>query len=734
MNVNHTWKFTGHNFADIANLKPWLYAFILCCLPFKAFSQQTVSGVPYSVVHEIDKVATYELLPSYIQAQTKLKTEQASSKLKRLEFAHVFDIAFNPENSGEWVSLDNGDRIWRLGIVSKGAYSINLIFGTFELEPHVKLYLYSPDQQNLLGAYSSKNNNNSSVLAIEPIAGDSIIIELNVPEFVNDYGKLELAKLGHDYTNAFGNKFKSAYGITGSGSCNVDINCDEGLIWNREKYAVCKIIISSRDLCTGTLINNTSNDKTPYILTANHCIDTTIKAAASVFIFNYEKWKCGGVDGPKSLTVSGAQLIATTKELDFSLVKLYGLPNFSCRPYFAGWDRTGSQPLSSVTIHHPNGDYKKITIDNNPAVTASYVDDYNPNTHWLINKWEVGTTERGSSGSPLFNSNHLVVGDLTGGDANCTYSVRDYFAKFYNSWADYSDPKKQLKKWLDPLNTNLTILPGLDPYEAEKASCDTFSNILPQETLGLNTSSLSWGALSGHNSRLITQFAEKIDLNGVLKIPGIYLKVAKAYNASPLSFITIKLWEGGEVPGEEISTRSVYIKDLTAGEENYLEFDSTLFVTGPVFLGYSVNYSAPQDTFSVYQSNDRGVNGYSGMFIFNEGSWSNVSQLGASLHSSLAVSLISCSLIDNIPEIQEENVLHAFPNPISSGILTVELPGPFKVTTSIYDLAGKKRQVSVVQTESVLSVDTYDLTSGVYILKVVIPGKGVYNTKFIVVK
>ncbi|NJO69691.1 MAG: hypothetical protein HC830_10755, partial [Bacteroidetes bacterium] len=78
-------------------------------------------------------------------------------------------------------------------------------------------------------------------------------------------------------------------------------------------------------------------------------------------------------------------------------------------------------------------------------------------------------------------------------------------------------------------------------------------------------------------------------------------------------------------PGDEICSRSIYLKDITAGTENYLEFDSILYVNGPVYLGYSVNYSASQDTFAVYQAQDRGVSGFSGMYIFQSGTWHSIS-------------------------------------------------------------------------------------------------------------
>jgi len=717
-------------------LKVILLSFSIWILPLKLYSQQTVSGVPYSAIFNIERINAFEVMPEYSSLKSVLKSGQVSSRLKRLEFAHVFDVAFRPENSGEWINLANGERIWRMGLVSKGAFSLNMIFGAFNLNSGVKVYVYSPNQHDILGAFSAKNNNNDNSLAIEPVQGDTVIVELNVPADIYHYGALEINKLGHDFLNIFGSKLKNGYEVEGSGSCNVDINCDPGFIWQPEKNSVCKMIVNASDLCTGTLMNNTALDNMPYVLTANHCIDTSTKAVNTVFIFNYEKWKCGGKDGPRTTTLSGSQLIATTPNLDFSLVRLYSLPTFISKPYLAGWDRSNNPPLNSATIHHPNGDFKKITIDNNKALTGNFLEDYNPNTHWLISRWELGTTERGSSGSPLFNQNHLVIGDLTGGDASCTIPINDYFAKLYHSWADYPSWNQQLKHWLDPMQTNPISIIGLDPYAAEKSSCDTFWNISQTESRILYNTNLSWGNYSGHNSELVTQFAEKIDVAGALKIAGLYLHVAKAYNSSSLSYITIKLWKGGDIPGEEITTRSVFIKDLVLDKENYLEFDSVIYIDGPVYLGYAVNYSASQDTVALYQSNDRGTAGYSGMFLFKTGVWRNISEITTpSMHSSLAVGLISCSLLNGKPKINlvKSEVLHLYPNPVN-GILNVDLPLSGKAEVFVIDLLGREHKMIVKQDDARISMDTGNLAPGVYIIKVLVPGNKVFAGKFMVIK
>jgi len=135
-------------------------------------------------------------------------------------------------------------------------------------------------------------------------------------------------------------------------------------------------------------------------------------------------------------------------------------------PYYAGWDATGSAPSSSVGIHHPDGDIKKISVDNNLAVSSDFDPDpapYPSNSQWKVVDWDKGTTEGGSSGSPLFDDNsQKIIGQLTGGYAACGNSSSDYYGKFSMSWDYGSSSSSRLKDWLDPNNTGIQQLDGIE--------------------------------------------------------------------------------------------------------------------------------------------------------------------------------------------------------------------------------------------------------------------------------
>lgn len=398
-------------------------------------------------------------LPPIDTAQKGSKTKDIGHKA--YDFAYVHHVDLSPSNFGTWRTLPDGARIWQGVVHAEGAYSLNFTFNPFSLPPGAKLYLYTPGKEDIAGAFTARNNKLSGKLAVRPLAGDEVIIAYYEPAGVAKNGRFKITRIGHDYKNAFGEE------ETTSQYCEVNINCSEGDEWQLEKRAVAKIVIDNSRICTGALVNNTSSNGTPYFLTASHCIGNDSEARNTVFFFNYESKECTGSEGSLAQSLSGSELKATApgSNQDFTLVALTETPPAEYKPYYAGWDRGQDAPESTVTIHHPDGDIKKISIDNDSPITGDYGAGYDENTHWLIQRWDVGATEGGSSGSPLFSEEHLIVGDLTGGEANCDNPVNDYYAKLYNAWDDYAENDEQLEHWLDPGNTGETLIQGYNPYE-----------------------------------------------------------------------------------------------------------------------------------------------------------------------------------------------------------------------------------------------------------------------------
>jgi len=405
---------------------------------------------------------------------------------KSLRFGKIIPVSLGIDNAGVFQSFE-GCQVWRIGLWSPDARGLGLIFDRFDLDDGEKVFIYSPDKKQVLGAFTGGNMNKNKTLAIRPLPNDSIIIEFQFKE--NRENSLHIGSVVYDYRgiNRIINSKDEWYNT--SGPCNVDINCPEGQDWQSEKNAVCREFIYKADhgyseLCTGVLISNTSETDTPYLLTSNHCIEDTSHAENTIFVFQYESPECDGPDGSVAKSISGSELKATSENLDFTLVELNEIPPITYNPIYAGWSNLDIPPENSVTIHHPNGDVKKISVDNDPAVVTSY-STFDENAFWNILQWDVGTTEAGSSGAPLFDQDHKVIGILSGGDAHCGNSVNDYFLRLTDAWDDYSSSGEQLKYWLDPENSGATSVNHRDPYLAVEINNYSDIVVYPNPASGL---------------------------------------------------------------------------------------------------------------------------------------------------------------------------------------------------------------------------------------------------------
>jgi len=217
--------------------------------------------------------------------------------------------------------------------------------------------------------------------------------------------------------------------------------------------------------CTGFMVNNTSNDGTPFFMTANHCRLTQSNAPTLVAYWNYQTSKCGGArDGKLNQFQTGAVHLASYAKSDMTLLKLNSAPNPEWHVNFAGWDRSGEIASSAVGIHHPNVDEKSISFENDPTEINTYLGTGatpGDGTHVRIVDWDNGTTEPGSSGSPLFDQNHRVIGQLHGGGAACENEESDYYGRFFTSWNGGGTKTTSLKSHLDSANTGAQFVDTL---------------------------------------------------------------------------------------------------------------------------------------------------------------------------------------------------------------------------------------------------------------------------------
>jgi len=456
-----------------------------------SFSQVTNEGLPSSWSLPSNELSLVEanILPSFdLQA---IKDEDKTNDYlfdKPWRFGYMHSVDYGFEN-GQWDILDNGDRIWRILISSDGALSLNFIFDNLFIPKDGSLYLYNDDHSDLLGAYTHKQNQEGGILGTWLVKGDSVWIEYYEPLSVQGQGTLHIAKATHGYRNA--DTFNQAKGLNDSGNCNLDVDCSIGEDWEElkehNKRSAGILLSGGSGFCSGALINNTQNDGTPYFLTANHCYSNP---ASWAFRFGWisPNAVCATTEnssnGPTNMTISGATLRARDAGSDFALVEINSDIPEEWDRVFAGWDKSDNFPEFQIGIHHPSGDVMKVCRDDNPATKEvnGGAQTWEIVGGGLFGGWEIGVTEPGSSGSPLFDQEGRIIGQLFGGGAACAgtndNNQFDYYGRVGVSWEGGGTSSTRLRDWLDPQNSgNDTTdpFPSLTvyPYDSGISSIDS---------------------------------------------------------------------------------------------------------------------------------------------------------------------------------------------------------------------------------------------------------------------
>jgi len=570
-------------------------------------------------------------MPSLDTDSARYIDDLPGNRVGGLRFAHTFFTNLSPENSGIVFTAEDGSRIWKVGIRSNGAFTLNVLFSEYELPEGATLFLYNPDRSVVLGPFTRENRPNGGEFPVAPVDGDELIVEYHEPLTASFTGKLRITEVNHDYRGLFRSppNFNSL-----DMPCLPDVSCKSTL--DTIARSVCLLIINGNTYCTGTLMNNTAKDGKPYLLTASHCLKNNADLGSRIVAFlNYQSPHCDKrIRGSEEFSVSGSVCQAFSNEVDFALVELLETPPSDYRPWLAGWslssETSSDKPFTS--IHHPNGDTRKYCTEEDsitkidwPSLPPPQNDGITPGNHWYINQWEIGHTWGGSSGAGLFDKNMRLRGGLTGGGSGgatgcSTYTEGDYFFRFDRAWNQFPDYSKQLKHWLDPVSpdsvpTSMLTLNGLDPWAENPAK--RISNIQKSDSLEKAFITGGWGSPFGHNSLQTSFFAERFTVQDSSIVLGAYLVAGKGTNKSSKP-IYVMVYAGGNTPGDVlgkavlnpnyidyIATSGSFVTKTKAyftNRENFVRFSKPVSVGKIFFIGYEINYpiSATEDTFYLY--------------------------------------------------------------------------------------------------------------------------------------
>ena len=436
-----------------------LYCILICTTLFQSLEIQSQHKVSQDVNH-ISSVELIELPPLDNTALKKVNHKNSPNT-----FGEAREINVSPLLNGTWESTKSGTSVWRQRIKSPNAYSLNLGFTEFRLEKGVSLYIYNKSKSEIFGPFTEKDNDDHLQLWTPMVSGDEIVIEVQGAPDAIAKSQLLISSINHDFVDV---KAKML-----SGSCNIDVACGEadgfGIVDNYRDIisSVGAYTLNGVNQCSGMLINNTAMDCKPYFITANHCNISESNASSVVVYWNYENQTCRQPNsiesgfpgnGMREQFNSGSVLRANSVNSDFTLIELDDPIDQTLNLYFSGWDLSGELTDTSICIHHPNVEEKRISFDFDPMIYETGDDQ----TDYIrVLDWDLGTTEPGSSGAPIFNSRKQFIGQLNGGFAACGNEEYDVFGYINYSWNRNSSAARSLKSWLDPISSEQKSLQGI---------------------------------------------------------------------------------------------------------------------------------------------------------------------------------------------------------------------------------------------------------------------------------
>ncbi len=403
---------------------------------------------------------------------------------------------------GERTELPVGVRRTRLRFYAPGARNISLEFSKVELPNTARITLYDANGEARYRSLTAGDVSKDKRLGTPVLEGDQLLLEVDVTDSEADRAFLQLQSV---YSGFRFFEYKHSL------PCNVDVACARSSGYASadtiEKLARSVAMVKARDtVCTGFLINNTKGDYEPLFMTAAHCRIDSDAAGVAEFYWNRQKKACTGDDYAYGDFQSGAKFEATYPESDFTLLLLDEAPLEAYRPFFAGWDSRDPKRFApdrtpyAFTVHHPQEDAKKVsTLTLKEAPTsgtfvakdgAFFASDPSPGflkrlfgkkrepNHWYFSEFADGTSERGSSGAPLFDEKGHVFGELHGalkkkekGDVDRCKSKETIFGMLSAAWKGDTSKGPWLSDKLDPGERRVEVLAGVEPdYKCAEAS------------------------------------------------------------------------------------------------------------------------------------------------------------------------------------------------------------------------------------------------------------------------
>ncbi len=499
--------------------KSWLITSVMCAAFFAAQAQVDRDGEPLSwnILQQLPTSSIWNALPEVDHAL--LIAEDAAAfedKSTPLRFAKSSLVDYSNLNSGRWTNLNNGDRIWMLGIESQGAFSIGLSFSNFDLPQGASIFVYTENHTDYIGPLTLADNKLGQIMTLPPVHGDKIIIEYYEPYAYRGQGEFNISSVAHGYRDL------KDQTILEQNNCMIPFTGSTSAtrLNNASSSVLMMIVDNGQRIATSALINNSSNDGTPYVFAA----ESALIGAPSSWLFLFDVVGSGCYNANTvcwNRAICGAQVVHTDEVHGISLLRLKNTPKKTWSAFYSGWQ------LGEV-----EGEVKINCIQNAFGLPQT-VSTYNgilQNEIW--NDWQVasfpdwttGQAFKGAIGSPVFDDSMRLVGIYLGGDGNCDQVGTERFASLASSWAEFEE-------YLDPLSIAPNNLEGIYPilssssHSAEDILIFFFPNPAREWIYVQNKSdnSISLIEIRDASGRLVDAFKPLVPTVDVSAMPeGIY--------------------------------------------------------------------------------------------------------------------------------------------------------------------------------------------------------------------
>jgi hypothetical protein len=300
---------------------------------------------------------------------------------------------------------------------------------------------------------------------------------------------------------------------------------------------------------------------------------------------------------------------------DIALLEFQERPPFYYNAYYAGWnvsdDTTTVKAAKPFTnLHQPMRDLKRYNRSTlNLSITSFTVQEqgypsyqFAEKSHWIVPRWTLGSTWYGSSGSPLFDNNNLIIGALTSGKSACSDNKPngqwDVFSILYKGW-DINNDFETVKSRLNPNNRNIQQQPGFDPHAQNplqrigNVNYTSENQLIKTEYAAPNS-----GNLFGTNNLQTAEYAEEFHLEKDALLHGAYLFLPPLTNT--IADVKIKIYTGNNAPETLLDEKtflpqylnyngSFYLanKNMATKTENFVPFDG-LQVGKKFWIAYAI--------------------------------------------------------------------------------------------------------------------------------------------------